>query len=216
MKAEHRHHLKANVVAESLKGAYESIKHGPSRRSWIVIGVIALIVLVFFIWRFFSRSGEESTSSLWARWDGLSTPNQVKQFAENKDDQHKPPARVARFQQARMDLNAGLVERASNPKSARERLQAAANAYESLAGESGLLPLQVYEALHGAAKAYEGMPDNGKAQEIYQRIIDKFPDTPLASGAQASIERLKKTADTEDAKELDEQLNPKEKQPESK
>jgi hypothetical protein len=198
MKAEHRHHLKANVVAESLSRAYESIKHGPSRLGWILFGLAAVIVLVIVLWRYFARSSEESASTLWTRWDGLSTPSQVKQFADNKDNASKAPGRVARFQQARIDLHAGLEDRASNARSARERLQQAANTYADLAREHGLMSVQVYEALHGAAKAHEGLLESDKAQEFYQQIADKFPDTPLAADAKAQIERLKKAVEAED------------------
>jgi tetratricopeptide (TPR) repeat protein len=211
MKAEHRHHLKANVVAESLGRAYESIKQGPSRLGWILISVVGLIIVLVLAWRYYSRSGEEGTSTQWTRWDALNTPNQVKQFADSKENVNTPPGRVARFQQARMDLHAGLAELGSDSKSARERLQQAANAYADLAGQHGLLSLQVYEALRGAAQAYEGLFENDKAQENYQKIVEKFPDTPLAADAQAQIDRLKKAAESKDLDKLNTELNPSEK-----
>jgi hypothetical protein len=77
MKAEERKHLTTNSLAESLGHLIEKAKQGPSRRTLIIGGVIALAVILFFTWRYFSRSAEENSSARTVGTLTLMDPDQL-------------------------------------------------------------------------------------------------------------------------------------------
>ena len=71
MKAEHRRELEKNALADSLNRALEGLKKGPSRGTIIFCSVVALIVILFFGYRYFaswSAQKPRDWSRSMARW----------------------------------------------------------------------------------------------------------------------------------------------------
>ena len=167
MKAEHRKELQTNVLADKLGRVLQNMRAGPSRGTVVLLTVAVLAVVLGLVWYYFWKSKEESTSRLWLRWDGITTEQELQSFADDKDIQGTPQARLARFQLARRKLVEGTrtlgsaFDREPSIKSIRE----ASKLYEELADQVTDNPLMQQEALLGAAKAQECLIKPGRRKE---------------------------------------------------
>lgn len=156
MKADDRKQLQKNVLADKLQSTWKGVTSNSPRATliWcvILVGLVAAIG-----WRWYSKSSTEKMSDLWMAVDRSGD----KEFLQKIIDENKGtmPARVARFQIARMQAQDALSRLAST--SSDERLTAAKNLEESratyadLALDSATPPLLVQEAMMAQAKAEE-------------------------------------------------------------
>src|SRR5262245_19582306 len=200
MKAEHRKELKTNALADSLGRALQNMKEGPSQRTLLWAGLIALVVVLFLVWRWVKSSSEESDSALWLRWDNLYTPTEVQKFAD--EARGTTQGRVARLQLARLHVRNGVLALGLSKSDGRQELEEGAKAYEALVEETHDLPMMQQEALLGAAKAYESLGDLNKARAHYERLARDFGNTPLGKDAAKQLERLKDEAANKDLEAL--------------
>ncbi len=61
MKAEHRKELMTNSLAHRLGDAFQGMKEGPSRGTILVLVAVGVIVILVFVWRYFSSSTRRPT-----------------------------------------------------------------------------------------------------------------------------------------------------------
>jgi hypothetical protein len=208
MKAEHRKELQTNTLANKLGEAIQGMKEGPSRGTVLVLFAVALVVILVLVWRYFSTTAEENESARWLRWDGLSTQEQLKAFAEDKDVQGHLPGRLARLEEARRDLHDGLRDLGglgASRTQALDEIRKAAGQYDKLAEECADKPLLHQQALLGAAKAHEALGETDQAQQFYQQLADKYGRTGLGREAEDQIQRLKEAEKNGDLKALREE-----------
>src|SRR4051794_33450609 len=124
MKAEHRKELETNVLADRLGHLVTNFKQGISRSTAIVLGVIALGVVLFLIWRYFHLASQDRNASLWFAWDQLNAPEEfdrlaaqnpttqrdqlelkrLEEFASEQKNKGTTQARLAQFQIGRLAL----------------------------------------------------------------------------------------------------------------
>ncbi len=195
MKAEHRHQLHTNALADYVGRFVENLRNAPSSRrttaAWILGG---LLVIAVGGWVWAHRIG--SWSSDWVRLDGETDPTTLQAIAT--DASGTIPGRTARFQEARVLLGDGLrkIYTADRLGAARS-LERARELYLQLAPECAKDSSILHqEALFGAAQAEEalaGVPreDNAKetrgtlarAQELYRQAADAGPETFLGQKA---------------------------------
>jgi tetratricopeptide (TPR) repeat protein len=196
IKAGHRKELKTNALAAGLNQLVESIKEGPSRTTWVYIGIVALAVSLFFIWRYFSNLAEAKSGARWVEWQNLSTPQQLDEFIKDKDNQGTMQNRLARLQSARSDLYLGLRDIAAvDPHaktSARESLRKAGETYDKLIEEVSDIPPLQEEALLGAARAYESLAEFDKAKGFYERLVKEHGNSLAGKEAKGALERFEK------------------------
>lgn len=204
MKAEHRKELQTNVLADRLGRLYEGVTEGPSRTTWLVLGVAALVVVLVLAWRYFAASAEAISAARWVRLDGLTTAGELEDFINDKDNKGTPQLNAARFELARMSLAEGLREMGKPLRrpEAVGQVRKAAETYEQLAGESGEVPLLQAEALAGAARAYESLGEFAKAKAFYERLVKEHGKSALAQEAGASLERLNDEKNAADLRAL--------------
>jgi hypothetical protein len=208
MKAEHRKELQTNVLAERLGQVVQTIKEGPSRGTVIVLSALAVVVLLYFAWRYFQQSSQEAESERWYKWDTVASPEQLKALADDTEMRGTLQERLARFQMARRHLADGLRDLGFNRASASENIRQAAEKYGKLADESSDHPVLLQEALLGAAKANESLGELEKARSFYTKLAQQYPTTALGKDAQKQLERLDAASAGKDLDELRKDFGP--------
>ncbi len=207
MKAEHRKELVTNTLANRLGEAIQGMKEGPSR-STILIGVaIGLILILVLSWYYFATSAAEADSARWLKWDNLSSPEQLKSFADDQEVQGHIQGKLARMEEARRYLYDGLGELGAAPAQARENIKKAAEAYDTLANELSDKPLLHQQALMGAAKAHESLGEYDQARTFYQQLKDNYANTALGHDAAEQLQRLDAAEKNGDLNALREEYN---------
>jgi hypothetical protein len=185
MKAEHRRELEKNALADSLNRALEGLKKGPSRGTIIFCSVIALIIVLFFGYRYFGSWSAQKNSTRWIELEDAPGPKELDQFA--KDNSGTMPARIAQFQRARILFQRQLLALGADSldqrKEALDKIKEAAELFEKLAEQSKDSPMLAQEALLSAAKAYESINDLPKAEENYKKLESRFGKSGLAREA---------------------------------
>lgn len=95
MKAEHRKELQTNKLADSLGKMVQRAKEGPSRNTVIVIGSVAVVVALFFTWRYFSRRSQRLDAQRSADFlllsNGEKMPSLIKQAEQMLSDGNNNP-----------------------------------------------------------------------------------------------------------------------------
>jgi len=212
--AQRRHELEQNTLAETLQKVKLFFTEGFSRSTWIVLGIVAAAVLLYFIWRFFAHSSDDKNSELTVKLqllmegESLSAKEGEKALIPRADPEKEftefakanagtVQARIAEFRLARLRLTRGELELGS-PNSRRQALESIAKAakdYEKLQGESSDVPLLHQEALLRAGQARECLGEFDKAQSNYEKLISEYKnkDKPneFVKAAEEAVERLK-------------------------
>ncbi len=193
MKAEHRKELMTNSLTTRFNEAVQGIKEGPSRGTLLTLIAVGLVVILVLAWRYFATSAEESDSARWLRWDSLASPEQLKNFADDKDVQGHVQGRLARLEEARRNLYDGLrdigIQGAARTQ-ALDSIKKSAELYDALVNECADKPLLHQQTLLGAAKAHESLGDYDKADSYYQQLAQKYADSVLGKEAGEQIKRL--------------------------
>jgi tetratricopeptide (TPR) repeat protein len=206
MKAEHRKELQTNVLADTAGRFLQRIKEGPSRGTVLTCGAVALVLLIFFSWRYFSRTALESRSALWLKvdeaerkLDGVADLGQAEDVVKELEHaaQEKPqtvPAQVLRFTSARAQLRLGLERLCAQDKAEREkalnRIEQARDLFTTLVRETGETPILHQEALLGVATAQESLGQIDDALEEYRKVVAVDANSAAGKAAQARVEYL--------------------------
>lgn len=204
MKAEHRKELQTNILADTIGHLLRSSKEGMSRGVLLILGLVALAVVVYLGWLYFSRVGVENRSAMWLKVDQgdrkLDTAADVGQLQEVLKDLEltageKPdavPSRVMRFACARTQLRLGLGGLCSKEERdrAKQRVQQAGDLYAGLADVSQDTPILHQEALLGAAQAQESLGQVQEALEGYHKLDQLYPNSVAGQEARTRIKKL--------------------------
>jgi hypothetical protein len=215
MKAEHRKELQTNALAEGIARFVGGVKAGPSRAGLLVWGLLALVVVVFLAWRYFSSAHLEQVSHQWSKVDdageqlaGAKDMNQVEEALKEigqiaASQAGTPAARALRFQEARARLRLGLerLYSVSDRKSARENLEKAATIYEELSRTSDS-PLLWQEAMLMSAKARESLGQVGDAVDKYRLLTERAKDSVAGKEAAQRLEYLSDPANRKRVEEF--------------
>jgi hypothetical protein len=203
MKAEHRKELERNVLRERMGHVAETLKQKPTSGAYVVVGVILLVVALFWAWKYYSISSARNTSERWTRLDEIRNVADLPPFVEKNAG--TAAARTARFEEARYRLQHGVGNLGSPTQhdSAVDDLKTARSVYEELAPISRDVPVLAQEAMMGRAKAEEALsatpnPENkaemlgslDRAVELYNQLKDAYPDTFQAKAAEARVKDL--------------------------
>jgi tetratricopeptide (TPR) repeat protein len=208
MKAEYRHQLQTNALADRMGRLVQGMKSGPpaSRAALWVLGGLAIGVIV--LWYVVSGLSA-NRSQVWVDFDSASVTDSVPRALASLQQiaAQNPgtiPARTAEFQRARILLGDGLRSLYTASRSrAIQNLEESRRLYEDLMQYSGNEPLLVQEALLGLARAEEslvGVPKEGETDESrgsleqalrwYRQLADTYPDSYLGQQAAKHVEDL--------------------------
>jgi len=190
MKAEHRKHLEQNELAGRLSRWWKGTEGKPSTTIWAVLGVIVLAVIIYAAWRYFAGEAFRNTSLQWLEFDQSAANSDLEKLIENAKG--SPAALAAKAQLARGKLQEGLNKLGSetNRKEAIVLITSAREIYEQLTKDAKDDATYLREALLSLAKIEESLVAIPKsdhpeemlgnldhAQELYQQLADKYPDS---------------------------------------
>lgn len=210
MKAEHRHQLHTNALADSLGRMVKGMKTAPKSTSlaiWLGIGALVVILVA---WQVYRITASERVSTEWLKLDEATQAmlNTEGSYVRVVDDYPGSMAsRSARFQIARGRIQAG-EQNLTNflmRNDAIKALMSAREIYALLASESSDTPILMEEALMAVAKVDESLiavpnPDKtsevcstiDKAREAYLALAQKYPDSPNGKAAANRAQELEK------------------------
>lgn len=192
MKAEHRKELETNSLSAAIASWIESARTGPTNGLMIFLVLVAVVVGLIVLWRYYAVTAVQASSALWMKVDNASTAEELLKVAESEAS--SGAARAARFEASRMLLRQGLDKSLSILDSERETawkdLKSAEEQYEKLSKELSGQPILVQEALFGLAKAREGQGNIDGALEAYEKLSKRYGDTALGKLATESKKKL--------------------------
>jgi hypothetical protein len=190
MKAQHRKELQTNALADRMGRLIESAKAGPNQTMLIIGGVILVILLIIFGWRYYSKVSSQTRSDLWLKVEEASDLEDIEKIA--KESPNTVPGRVARLQWARTLYRQGIEKLYSvtDRDNAQKNLEDARNLYDQLAKELTDSPVMVQEAMMGSAKARESLGDLDSATAAYNKLAKDFPKSALGKEAEDRAKQL--------------------------
>jgi hypothetical protein len=164
MKAEHRHQLHTNALADRMGRLLKEMRSAPTSTSRLVWVFALLVVVTFLVWWLYAYGAVVRDRS--ALWTNVAAATHAPSAgpAEDvlqriaRDNPTTIPGRTAGFELARSQLQQGLQLLASdNRKEALALLKAARERYRELAPGCIDVPLLAQEALMGKATAEESL-----------------------------------------------------------
>jgi tetratricopeptide (TPR) repeat protein len=205
MKAEHRHELKTNALADMMSRALHTLKTGPSRHGLFTIGVIVVVVVLALGGYLWWKDRKNARSALWVKVDGAErrldlaanedeVEGAVKEFEQIASaNPGTLPGRVMRFDRARTLLRWGL-EHLYSPERDRalKQIKEARDIYAKLEADTGRdkEPILVQEAMMSVARADESLGDLDAALKGYTKLANAYPKSVLGKAAKERADYL--------------------------
>jgi hypothetical protein len=201
MKAEHRHQLQTNALADRMGRLVQGMKTGPKGNAAVVWVLAILAIGTFGLWYWASGSAAGG-SPVWVRLDGAHDAESLESIARNNPG--TIAGRTAQFQQARLLLQRGLRGITSADRSrAAGYLADARSLFRELASACRDEPVLLQEALLATAQAEEALVgvlktddddqnrgDLKKALELYRQLAENYPDSYFGKQAARRVEEL--------------------------
>jgi hypothetical protein len=213
MKAEHRHQLHTNALAEQMNRLVKGVRSTPKSTSvtiWVIVGIVIAAIIV---WQVYSSRAAARSSRLWLSVDAaLHDPARGLEELGTlaSEDTGTLPSRTARFDLARVSFQqaqAGLLSPDGSARAAAiNSLKQSQEIYEKLASECADSPLLAQEAMMGVAAAREALAgvttpgdpqkDLEDAKNAYRQLAEKYPQSPLGQAAKERADAIQeKVAD---------------------
>jgi hypothetical protein len=216
MKAEERKVLQKNDLAAGIEKLLSGVTEGPSKNTVLytvlTVVAIALVVTMIWTWKYFANQSEVADADRWEELNRINSTNawyvnaeELKRFAEDKNNVGTAQARVARFELARFWSQSGRDLANSFPdrrNDAINNVKKGRDLYVELIEDSREVPDQVQEALMGAAKGSETLGDIDQARKYYERLNRDYPQSPYGKDSAKQLERLNNSKDLDALKKL--------------
>ncbi len=223
MKAEHRHQLQTNALADRMGRLLKGVREAPKSTSTLIWVFVLLAFGTFAVWQYAARATVSERSDLWTRVDEAThdPAGPVKLQAIETLNPGTLPARAARFLRARWNLQQGVESLAGDEHvRALPLLSEARTLYTELVAHLVDNPLLAQEALLGRATAEESLaaivePADAagtsttdgselskeekragsldKALEYYLELAKKYPDSDSGEKAKKRAKELQDT-----------------------
>jgi hypothetical protein len=188
MKTERRHELQTNTLSEVLGHQIEGIR--PHATKLLAAGVLGAVVVITIamITKDRAVAQEQARNDLY-----MALAAQDREALKDVAKTHtgSPISWWAKKAQADIDLSNGLAALYINRDEAFQSLDDAKKAYTEVMNGASNIPELVRYALFGLASANEASSNLDKAKEFYERVIQQYPDTPMAAESKARLEALK-------------------------
>jgi len=196
MKAERRHELQHNALADWLGGVVEQAKP----HAGVIVGVIAAVVLAVVAYAYFSNSAPTRRGPA---WDAYFRATDIEGFEQrvkelNRVAEENPGTPVGLWAQLTVGdsrLLEGTNKSFKQRLAGEEELSKAIDHYENVAQAAvKLSPAQGEElhrrALWGLAQTHESLAEPEIAIEEYEDIAKRWPDSAFGKAAAARAKKL--------------------------
>jgi len=193
MKAERRHELKHNELADWIGELAEGVK---PHATGVLIGLAILAAVVLgSVWYF---SGETAAASrAWSQYFYAFSERDPQKVLQNlaSEQSGSKAAWWALEAVADMNVGEGAALLYSDRAEAKKRLEAAKEAY--LKVESAGDPMLKTRARLGLGKVYESLCEPEKAREYYDKVASSEKDSAIGKAAAADARRMKDSREVE-------------------
>jgi tetratricopeptide (TPR) repeat protein len=189
MKAEHRHELQTNILAEWLEDTIEKLK--PYTRA--IIGVLVALLIILGVYTYVGSSERRAQAAASDKYIealnslSITGPQELQGVIE----QYKgtQPAALSQLVLAEFQLTDGTNALYTNKPAARDSLSRAAGDF-ALAEQATRDPMLRAWAQYGLGRAYESMGNLDRARTEYQSLITDYPDSALIEAAKSHLAHL--------------------------
>jgi tetratricopeptide (TPR) repeat protein len=197
MKAQHRHELQTNQLAQWLDNTIEQLR--PYARA--IVGVLVAVAIVVGVYAYLGavqRRTETAAADQFIAALQISDPRQSQRELQNTMEEYRgtAPATIAQLVLAERSLDDGSNALFTNKQAGRESLFKAAEAFMGVEKETHDPMLKMW-ALYGLGRSHESMGDLDQAKDDYQRLLKEYPDSSLSDAARTHINRLDQPATKE-------------------
>lgn len=196
MKAERRHELQTNELAQWLNNLIEQVK---PHANMILIGAIALVAIIFAVVYLSGRSGGRGGPA----WDDYYRANAIEEVEqrigqlEHVDEDHPgtPAALWAKLMAADARLLRGTTASFKDHPAGEKDLEKAKDEFLAVISGSERLPKKEGEMLNRRAtwclaRTYEALADREKSIEQYEKLAKTAPDSALGKVAAERVKYL--------------------------
>ncbi|HZZ29621.1 MAG TPA: tetratricopeptide repeat protein [Pirellulales bacterium] len=186
MKAQHRHELHTNQLADWLEKTSEKLK--PYARA--ILGILVALAIVLAVYAYLGsverRATVAASDQLVMALDSQMMPELQRTVDDHRGTQ---PATVAQLVMAETMLDNGANALFANKPAGREAIFNASEAFATVEKETKDPMLRAW-ALYGLGRAHESIGDLDRARDDFQRLIKEYPDSSLVESARTHINRL--------------------------
>lgn len=184
MKTERRHELQTNQLADLIGSTVETAK--PFTK--IVAGaLVAIAVIVGATW-YLNRQSAAAQAEGWDLLNQASSPEELQNVATQYAG--TPAGTWARMRLADVQLGGGVEALFNDRAEANSELRRAKDNYNQVLNERGASELAQQRAAQGVARAAEALNELPAASEMYQTIIERWPDSAFADMARRRVADL--------------------------
>jgi hypothetical protein len=187
MKAERRHELKHNQLADWLEARIEVLR---PHATGILLGLALLSAIVLAAAFYFGGETHASASAWSTYFDAFNDrePQRILQDLTTKQSGSKA-AWWAQAALGDINLSEGTAALYTDRKEAQKRLEAAEAAYKQV--EQADDPMLKNRARLGLARVYESLFKPNDARKYYEQVAASEKDSPLGKQAATDAKRLK-------------------------
>ena len=190
MKAEHRHELQTNALADWVAGSAEKAR---PYTPLILVGIAALAIVVGILSYLNSAERNSKAAAAYAYISAMLNEGIGDLQATVTDYRGTDVGVLAQIQVADRLLTSASNDLFTNKAAGRENLQKAAEAF-TLARDETRDPMLRSWALFGLGQAHESLGDLEKARSDYQQLLKDYPNSSLAAAARKNLEQLNQPA----------------------
>jgi hypothetical protein len=188
MKTGRRHELETNQLADSLGHWADRVR---PYTNLILTAILGLVVLVA-VYLVAQRNTAAAAAQAWDLYFvALSHSDRLNLEELGELHPHTPVGWWSLCMAADFGLAEGCDQLFRDKVLARELLRQSADHYQQIIGETHEVTL-LKQASYGLARAHECLGEIKKAEEEYQAITTKWPDTPYALAAKSRATDLKR------------------------
>jgi tetratricopeptide (TPR) repeat protein len=186
MKAEHRHELQTNALAEWVETSAEKVR---PYTPLILVG-IAAVAIVIGILSYLNSAERNSKAAAADAYIGAVSNEGIGDLQATVAEYRGTEIGVlAQLQVADRLLTAGSDALYTNKAAGRENVQKAAEAF-TLARDETRDPMLRSWALFGLGRAHESLGDLDKARSDYQLLLKDYPNSSFAATTKQNLEQL--------------------------
>jgi hypothetical protein len=187
MKAEKRHELQQNELADWLGEQIEAAKP----YGWTIAFVAVGLLVAAFLGIYLMNAGNPASSAAWSQYFAAFNDREpavaLKELAEQQPT--SPAALWALQSVGDINLSQGSIQLFSDREEAKKMLEKAEAAYKEVESKATDTMLKARSRL-GLAKLYETTNRPAEAKELYEQVVASEKDSAIGKAAAAGVQRL--------------------------